>query len=156
MARSRPAGALMSIECAFHGFVPADAESRTSQAGKLWVRLRVGVGKDDAMQWVSVAVFGKAAEAAAEIKKGDRVYCEGAIKLETWRGSDGVEKHGLSVASFKIEKTHQIGRNRPRREDRPKAATTGRARAAASDYAPIGADARPPKGQPAFDDDLPF
>ena len=35
-------------------------------------------------------------------------------------------------------------------------ADIGRARAAASDYAPIGADSRPPKGHPAFDDDIPF
>jgi single-stranded DNA-binding protein len=132
----------MSIECAFFGFLAADAESRTSQAGKQWVRLRVGVGKDDAMQWVSVAVFGKAAETAAELKKGDRCYVEGAIKIDTWRGSDGAEKHSLSVSSFKIEKTHQIGRNRPRNEnprsEKPAPAASGRERAARSDYAPRG------------------
>jgi single-stranded DNA-binding protein len=105
----------MSIECAFHGFLAADADARTSQAGKPWVRLRVGVGKDDAVEWLSVAVFGKAAEAAAGLKKGDRVYCEGSIKLDTWRGNDSIERHGLSVASFKIERTHLIGRNRPAR-----------------------------------------
>jgi single-stranded DNA-binding protein len=140
----------MSIECAFFGFLAADAESRTSQVGKLWVRLRVGVGKDDGMQWVSVAVFGKAAETAAELKKGDRCYCEGTIKIDSWRGSDGAEKHGLSVAAFKLEKTHQIGRNRPRREsDKPAPAASGRERAERSDYAP-------PKGHPAFDDEIPF
>jgi single-stranded DNA-binding protein len=106
----------MSIDCAFFGFLPADAEPRTSQAGKPWVRMRVGVGKDDAVQWVSVAVFGSAAETAAALKKGDRVYVEGAIKLDSWRGSDGAERHSLSVAAFKCERTHQIGRNRPKRE----------------------------------------
>jgi single-stranded DNA-binding protein len=106
----------MSVEVAFHGFLAADADPRTSQAGKPWVRLRVGVGKDDAVQWLSVAVFGKAAEAAAGLKKGDRVYCEGSIKLDTWRGNDSIERHGLSVASFKIERTHLIGRDRPKRE----------------------------------------
>jgi single-stranded DNA-binding protein len=139
----------MTIECAFFGFLAADAESRTSQAGKQWVRLRAGVGKDDAMQWVSVAVFGKAAETAAELKKGDRCYCEGTIKLDSWRGSDGADKQGLSVASFKIEKTHQIGRNRPKR-DKPQPAASGRDRAARSDYAPnghAGAD---------LNDDIPF
>jgi single-stranded DNA-binding protein len=105
----------MSIDCAFYGFLAADAEPRTSQAGKAWTRLRVGVGKDDAVQWVSVAVFGKAAEVAADLKKADRAYIEGTIKLDTWRGSDGTDRHGLSVAAFKIEKTHQIGRNRPQR-----------------------------------------
>ena len=140
----------MSIECAFFGFLAADAESRTSQAGKLWVRLRVGVGKDDTMQWVGVAVFGKAAETAAELKKGDRCYCEGVIKIDSWRGGDGADKHGLSVASFKIEKTHQIGRNRPPKRDKPEPAASGRARAARSDYAPIG------RTDADLNDDIPF
>jgi len=99
----------MSIECALFGFLARDAEARTSQAGKPWVRLSIGVGKDDAVQWVNVAVFGKAAEKAAALKKSDRVYIEGTIKLDSWRGSDGVERHGLSVAAFKCEQTHRIG-----------------------------------------------
>ena len=48
----------MSIECAFHGFVAADAEAKTSQAGKAWTRLRVGIGKDEDITWITVAVFG--------------------------------------------------------------------------------------------------
>jgi single-stranded DNA-binding protein len=106
----------MSIDCAFFGFLAADAEQRTSQAGKAWVRLRVGAGKDDAVQWIQVAVFGKAAEKAAELKKADRCYIEGSIKLDTWRGQDGADRHGLSVAAFKCEPTHRIGRNRPKRK----------------------------------------
>jgi single-stranded DNA-binding protein len=113
----------MSIDCAFYGFCAADAEPRTSQAGKPWTRLRVGVGKDDTVQWVQVAVFGKAAEKAAELKKTERVYIEGTIKLDSWRGNDGTERHGLSVAAFKFEPTHRIGRNKPDRKKR----TTGRA-----------------------------
>ena len=139
----------MTIECAFHGFVPADAEPRTSQAGKLWVRLRIGVGKDDAMQWVSVAVFGEAAKAAAELRKGDRCYCEGTIKIDSWRGNDGADRHGLSVSSFKIEKTHQIGRNRPKR-DKPQPAVSGREVAERSDYAPNG------RTDADLNDDVPF
>ena len=106
----------MSIDCAFFGFLAADAERRTSQAGKPWVRLRVGVGKDEAVQWVQVAVFGKAAEKAAELKKAERCYVEGTIKLDTWRGQDGADRHSLSVAAFKCEPTHRIGRNRPKRK----------------------------------------
>jgi single-stranded DNA-binding protein len=136
----------MSIECAFFGFLAADAESRTSQAGKLWARLRVGVGKDADIQWVSVAVFGEAAKIAAALKKGDRVYVEGSVKIDSWRGGDGVEKHSLSVASFKIEKTHQIGRNRPPKREKPEPVASGRERAERSHYAP-GAD---------LNDDIPF
>jgi single-strand DNA-binding protein len=104
------------IDAAFFGFLAAAADARVSQAGKPWVRLRVGVGKDEDVQWLSVAVFGKAAAVAAELKKGDRIYCEGTLRLDSWRGQDGQERHGLSVASFKCERTHQIGRNRPKRE----------------------------------------
>ena len=61
-------------------------------------------------------MFGKTAEAAAELHKGDRIYVEGTLKLDSWTGRDGAERHGLSVASFKRERTHRIGRNRPKRE----------------------------------------
>jgi single-stranded DNA-binding protein len=123
---------MSGIDVAFYGFVAADAEARTSQAGKPWVRLRVGVGKDD-VQWVSVAAFGKAAEAAGELVKGDRIYCEGSLRLDSWRGQDGVERHGLSVASFKVEQTHRIGRNRPKRNGNVSVAggTVGRSGAGA-------------------------
>jgi single-stranded DNA-binding protein len=107
----------MTIDCAFYGFLAADADARTSKAGKAWVRLRVGVGKDDDTQWVSVAVFGKAADAAATLKKGDRIYCEGTIKLDTWRGNDGIEHHALTVAAFKCDRTHNIGRAKERTSD---------------------------------------
>jgi single-stranded DNA-binding protein len=130
------------IDCAFYGFLARDADARTSQAGKFWVRLSVGVGKDDALQWVSVAVFGKAAETAAQLKKGDRCYIEGSIKIESWRGSDGAERHGLNVAAFKCERTHNIGRARPKREDKPN-----------------GERQAPPAtsgGGRAFDDPIPF
>jgi single-stranded DNA-binding protein len=141
----------VSIDCAFFGFLASDAEARTSQAGKQWVRLRVGVGKDDAVQWVSVAVFGKAAEIAAELKKADRVYCEGAIKLDSWRSNDGTERHSLAVTSFKIEKTHQIGRNRPRKQERSTSGRNG-----SSDYSPIGDSRANAGGHGVPNDDVPF
>jgi single-stranded DNA-binding protein len=110
---------MSQIDCAFYGFLAADADSRTSKAGKPWVRLRVGVGKDNDIQWVNVAVFGKAAETAATLQKGDRIYCEGTIKLDTWKGNDGIERHTLAVAAFKCDRTHRIGRNKEKRTSEP-------------------------------------
>src|SRR5215470_16251549 len=46
-------------------------------------------------------------DGAAELRKGDRIYCEGTLKLDSWTGRDGAERHGLSVASFKCERTHR-------------------------------------------------
>jgi len=102
----------MSIECAFYGFLTADAEPRVSGAGKSWVRLRAGIGRDDAVQWVQIAVFGAAAERAATLKKSDRIYVEGSLTTRPWQASDGTLHAGLNVAAFKCERTHDIGRNK--------------------------------------------
>jgi single-strand DNA-binding protein len=105
-----------TIECAFTGRVGTDPELRTSQAGKPWCRFTVAVGSDDALQWVQVAAFGETAETiAATAHKGDRIYCEGNLKLNTWTDKEGQPRSGLSVAAWKVEKLAQIGRNRPRK-----------------------------------------
>jgi single-strand DNA-binding protein len=106
----------MTIDCAFFGRLGADADSRISKAGKPWVRLRVAVGRDDETQWLTLSVFGESAKVASELKKGDRIYAEGSLKLDRWKGNDGVERSGLAVASFRCMRTHQIGRNRPQRD----------------------------------------
>jgi single-strand DNA-binding protein len=128
------------IDCAFFGFLAADAETKVSKAGKTWVRLRVGVGKDDDLQWVSVASFGHAAEVAAKLKKGDRCYVEGSIKIDAWTGNDGIERHGLSVASFKVEKTHNIGRNRSEHNGRSISVAGGTAADRPKNSPPAGRD----------------
>jgi single-strand DNA-binding protein len=151
----------MSIEAALFGVLGKDAESKTSAAGKPYLRLNIRTGDGDAAQWISAMCFDPEAIAVADkMVKGARVYIEGTLKLDEWTGQDGAKRHGMSLMSWHC-RLSQIGRNRPRRpatarEDRPKAASSGRARAAASDYAPIGAESRPPKGHPAFDDDIPF
>jgi single-stranded DNA-binding protein len=69
------------IDIAFFGFCANEPDCRTSQAGKPWVRLRVGVGQGDDIQWVSVACFGKSADLAGALHKGDRVYVEGRAPM---------------------------------------------------------------------------
>ena len=51
----------------------------------------------------------------ATLKKSDKIYCEGNIRLDSWTGNDGTERHTLAVSSFKLERTHKIGRARDRR-----------------------------------------
>jgi single-strand DNA-binding protein len=101
------------IDAAFSGFLAAEPDSRTSQAGKPWVRLRVGVGQGDDIQWISVACFGKNADLAGALHKGDRVYAEGTIRLDKWTGADGVERSGLDVRAVRLVHTHLIGRAKP-------------------------------------------
>ena len=152
---------MSGIEAAMFGVLGKDAEHKTSSSGKSYLRLNLRIGDGNAVQWVNAMTFDPDAIAVVDkMRKGARVYIEGKLSLDEWTGQDGAKRHGLSLMSWHC-RLSQIGRNRPRRtdsarEDRPKAASSGRARAAASDYAPIGAEARPPKGHPAFDDDIPF
>jgi single-stranded DNA-binding protein len=84
-------------------------------------------------------VFGQAADITAKFKKGDRCYVEGSIKIDTWTGNDGTERHGLSVASFKCERTHAIGRNREH-NGRGISVATGAASIQAGELATAGND----------------
>ncbi|MFY9640505.1 MAG: hypothetical protein WCD20_10620 [Rhodomicrobium sp.] len=54
----------------------------------------------------------------ANCAKGDRVYCEGNLTLNTWNDkTTGETKTGLNVAAFTVTKVAAIGKNRPRREN---------------------------------------
>jgi single-strand DNA-binding protein len=92
--------------------------------------LTCAVGSDDDTQWIRIAVFGDRAEhLASNLAKGDRVYCEGRLKLDTWASKSGEQRTGLSVAAWKAEKLGEIGRNKP---GKPKAPPEGDAPAPAS------------------------
>jgi single-strand DNA-binding protein len=150
----------MTIECAFSGSLGRDAESKVSGSGKPYVRLNVRVGDGDQAQWISVMAFDQSAiDAVGKLTTGARVYVEGRLSINEWTGKDGTKRTGLSVMSWHC-RLAEIGRNKPRsekpRSEKPTPAASGRESAARSNYAPIGADARPPKGHPAFDDDVPF
>jgi single stranded DNA-binding protein len=112
------------IEAAYWGVLGKDPELRTSKTGKPFATMNVVVtigesddGKD-VSQWIRTVAFGEAAEKiAATAKKGDRVYCEGQLTLNTWADkATGETKTGLNVAAWKCEKVPGIGRNRQRRE----------------------------------------
>ena len=93
-------------------------EARTSQAGKPWCRFSVAVGQGDDAQWVSVACFGEVAERVCEqLAKGDRAYVEGAIRMNEWQDREGLTRHGLQVAAWRVEPMGRIGRRKPRGGD---------------------------------------
>jgi single-stranded DNA-binding protein len=103
------------IDCAFFGALVGDAELKTSKAGKQYLRFRVAVGSGDDMQFVGVMLFGDAADELRDATKGTRVYCEGRLKLDTWTGQDGAERHGLS-AMCAYARIAQIGARKPKRD----------------------------------------
>jgi single-strand DNA-binding protein len=139
------------IESAFIGRVGQDPELKTSAAGKPWARFSVAVGREDETQWVSVAVFGEAAQRLCQaLHKGDRLYVEGTLRLSEWTGRDGEKRTGLSVAASKAEKLGAIGRNKP-----PKRRARG---AAGEPDEPAGNGSEQHGQQPTalLDDRIPF
>ena len=103
-----------TIECAFTGRVGQEPMLKESKSGKAWLSLSAAVGEGDDVQWVQVAVFGSRAEELA-LKKGDRIYAEGRLRLNSWQAKDGSQQFGLSVAAWRVEVLGQIGAKRPRR-----------------------------------------
>jgi single-strand DNA-binding protein len=103
-----------TIECAFIGRLGRDPELRHSQAGKPWLPLNLAVGDKEQTEWVKVAVFNtRATELAGTLHKGDRVYVEGRISLDTWTDQQGQQRAGLKVAAWKVERLGNIGNNKP-------------------------------------------
>jgi single-strand DNA-binding protein len=107
---------MRGIECAFWATIGQDIELKTSKAGKPYVSfsavVTMGQG-EDVSQWPRVGCFGEVAEKlAAQARKGDRIYCEGALTLNTWESPAGETKQGLNVAAWKCERLSNIGRNR--------------------------------------------
>jgi single-stranded DNA-binding protein len=74
------------------------------------------------LEWVKVIAFGETAERlAATVRKGDRVYAEGALKVERWTDKESTARTALSISVFKVEKigASAIGRNRAKHQPRP-------------------------------------
>jgi len=141
-----------SIEFALVGRIGRDPELKTSQSGNSWTSIGVGVGKDEATQWVRVSLFGDQAEqAVATFKKGSNVYVEGRdLRIDSYTGKDGTERHGLKGIATKIEAVGAgaIGRNKPPKQRPPEGEEP--APAATRDW-------QKPAGGPTFADDaIPF
>jgi single-stranded DNA-binding protein len=51
---------------------------------------------------VSVIAFGELGERLLELRRGDTVTVSGRARLNSWTGSDGVERRGLSITANQI------------------------------------------------------
>jgi single-stranded DNA-binding protein len=159
---------MKGIESAFVATTGEDVELKTSKSGKLYANFSavviVGTGEDgkDVSQWLRIGCFGDVAEQlAAQTRKGDRVYAEGSLTLNTWQNSDGETKRGLSVAAWKCERLGNIGRNRARLtcapdEDAPEPPSPSLPIAFPAHKRPKGWFGKPKKASAPGDEPAPF
>lgn len=102
----------MSIECAITGRLGQAVQHRTTSGGKRWASFSLAVGTGDETEWVQVSVFEPLLdELPADLVKGEKLYCEGKLKLNRWEGTEG-PKARLQVAASTVLALDRIGRRR--------------------------------------------
>lgn len=82
------------------GNLGSEPENKQSKSGSTFSVLSVATQNygDETTEWFKVLVFGKMGEACQNnLKKGDRVYIEGALKSNTWEDDSGNARTNYSV-----------------------------------------------------------
>ncbi len=109
------------------GFTGADAELKYLPSGQPVANLSVATserykdakGNDqEKTEWHRIVVFGKAAERAGKIRKGQLVTLEGKLQTRSWDGKDGKKQYMTEVVAHKVH-VIQLGEQQavePRRE----------------------------------------
>lgn len=55
-------------------------------------------------EWHNITFFGNVAKVAAQyLKKGAKVYVEGKIRTNTWKGKDGTDKKGTEIIGSSMQ-----------------------------------------------------
>ena len=95
------------------GNLGADPELRYTPAGKAVAELRVAVndrskGPDgewqEETQWFRVELWEQAAERAAErLRKGHKIFAEGALRAREWEGKDGQKRTSLEIRFARVQ-----------------------------------------------------
>ncbi|MBP2278233.1 MULTISPECIES: single-stranded DNA-binding protein [Sphingomonas] len=91
------------------GNLGRDPESRTFQNGGKVVNLRIATSetwkdkntgeRKEQTEWHSVAIFNEALGGVAEryLRKGSKVYIEGALKTRKWQDASGADKYSTEI-----------------------------------------------------------
>ena len=88
------------------GHAGRDAETRFTPGGDAVCEVSIAVTRKrketETVTWWKVVVFGKSAEWAGEIKKGDVVFAAGEPVLEEWEDKDGNKRSTLKLYAQSI------------------------------------------------------
>ena len=88
------------------GHAGRDAETRFTPGGDAVCEVSIAVTRKrketETVTWWKVVVFGKSAEWAGEIKKGDVVFASGEPVLEEWQDKDGNKRSTLKLYAQSI------------------------------------------------------
>lgn len=141
-----------------------DPEVRSMQAGGTIVTLSIATGESwtdkasgerrEKVEWHKVVIFAEQLAGVAEryLKKGDKVYVEGALRTRKWTDQAGVERYSTEVVLERFNSSLVMLNSAGGR------GTEGGGRDSAPRRAPAAAGAdgsyAPPGGDP--EDEIPF
>lgn len=104
----------MSIDALIAGKLFRNAEERTGQSGKMFVRakVRVATGDNDSV-FVSVVAFSDSAKAALlALDDGEAVALAGSLTPKVWTDRNGDAKPALDMVAAQVLTTYHVQRKR--------------------------------------------
>ena len=149
------------------GNLGADPEVKSFQNGGKVCNIRIATSESwkdkssgerkEKTEWHRVVVFNDRVADVAEryLKKGSKVYIEGALQTRKWTDQSGVEKYSteIVIGRFKGELTLLDGRNDNAGNDASGESDYAAPRAAPAKAAPAATSWEPPAD---LDDEIPF
>jgi len=117
-----------------------------------WTDKQTGQPKERT-EWHRVVFFNRLAEIAAEyLRKGSKVYIEGALRTRKWQDkSTGADRYTTEIVAGELQMLDSRGA-----EGGQAGATSAQGQAPAQRSAPAGQPAGSGGGFDSFDDDIPF
>lgn len=114
-------------------------------------------------EWHRVVIYNKLAEIAGEyLRKGSKVYVEGALRTRKWQAQDGTDRYTTEVVVNEMQMLDGVSKNGvPQDHKQPgyapqqpmAAGESGLTRQPPHQGTPTQ---KPPAGFDSFDDDIPF
>ena len=117
------------ITAALTGRTGTEPELRYTAGGTATLGLSVAVEskaaeKDGQVEWCRVTVWKeRAEELSGQLHKGDLVYAEGRLKMNTWAAANGEQRSGLNLSAWTLHTLGKIGEHAPKRPQPTPAAT---------------------------------
>lgn len=101
-------------------------------------------------EWHRVVFFNRLGEIAGEyLKKGSKIYVEGAIRTRKWQDKNGQDRYSTEIVASEMQMLDSRGSAGDYSQDSSQASS-------APQSAPANNPAPAPAGVDDFDDDIPF
>ena len=120
------------IRASIYGRLGGDPVERNTRNGNVMMTVSLAVnaarhGAEEETVWISLAAFGRAAEALARHQKGDLLAAMGPLHRTRFTGRDGIEREGWSLTVEAIVSARTVrpagGRKRTTKQQASAAAT---------------------------------